>query len=220
MMEDMREPQRRLPIVVMISLAIVTVAYILANIAYFATLPKDTVMNSPAIAFDSGKSVASSYGGSNGAVGYCIGALPTIFAVGVALSTAGAVNGSVMAGGRAIWGVARDGMLPPILAKTNKAGAPYASLLAQAAWSIVLLLLPGASFSSLLDYFGPASWFFYAMSCTALVRLRQIEPDTYRPYKLPFYPYPVVFVVIIAAVIVISSFAKVRMCTLWIRLRV
>ena len=28
-------------------------------------------------------------------------------------------------------------------------------------WAVVLLLIPGSSFSTLLDYFGPTSWMFY-----------------------------------------------------------
>jgi APA family basic amino acid/polyamine antiporter len=91
------------------------------------------------------------------------------------------------------------------MASLNSRGAPWAALLAQGAWSIVLLMLPGSSFSTLLDYFGPASWFFYALSSSALVTLRIREPNTLRPYKVPFYPLPPLLVIGIAIMVVSSS---------------
>ena len=41
--------------------------------------------------------------------------LPLVLALGVALSTAGAVNGSIMAGGSSLFAVARGGMAPALL---------------------------------------------------------------------------------------------------------
>jgi hypothetical protein len=33
-------------------------------------------------------------------------------------------------------------------------------------------MIPGSNFSSLLDYFGPTSWLFYALTSSALIVLR------------------------------------------------
>jgi hypothetical protein len=50
-------------------------------------------------------------------------------------------------------------------------------------WAVVLLLIPGSSFSTLLDYFGPTSWMFYGRQthCSLSPRLTLICPllDTY-----------------------------------------
>jgi amino acid transporter len=64
----------------------------------------------------------------------------------------------------------------------------------------------GSSFSTLLDYFGPASWFFYALSSSALIKLRYTEPNTFRPYKIPYYPIPPLIVIFIAIMVIVSSF--------------
>ena len=47
-------------------------------------------------------------------------------------------------------------MSPPMLHcwMATSTGAPYIALLMQASWAIVLILLPGSSFSTLLDYAG------------------------------------------------------------------
>ena len=64
-----------------------------------------------------------------------------------------------MSGGRVFYAVARDGRAPAWLGVLNGRGAPARALAAQAAWGVALLLLPGASFGALLDYFGPVvSW--------------------------------------------------------------
>jgi len=57
--------------------------------------------------------------------------LPLLLALGVGLSTAGSVNGSVMAGGRALGSMAREGLGPPGLGKLNRRGAPYVALCVQ-----------------------------------------------------------------------------------------
>jgi basic amino acid/polyamine antiporter, APA family len=91
------------------------------------------------------------------------------------------------------------------MASLNSAGAPWAALLAQGSWTLVLLMLPGSSFASLLDYFGPASWCFYALSSSALIKLRFQEPHAVRPYKVPLYPLPPLLVIGIAIMVVTSS---------------
>ena len=131
--------------------------------------------------------------------------LPVILALGVSLSTVGSINGSIMTGGRAFFAVARHGQAPAICAQLNRYGAPYASLLAQGAWSLVLLLLPGSNFATLLDYFGPCSWAFYAATASSLIVLRYREPDIERPFKMPLYPLPPLIVIVMAVCIIVSS---------------
>jgi amino acid transporter len=195
LMEELSNPVVELPRIVLFSLAIVTAAYVLANISYFAVLDAGSIVLSKSVAVDLGYKV----GGTT---------VAALFAFGVVVSTLGSNNGSIMTGGRAFYAVARGGHAPAFLAKLNRAGAPYTALLAQGAWTLVLLLLPGSSFSTLLDYFGPASWFFYAVTSSALIVLRYKEPLTARPYKTPFYPLPPLLVIVIAGVVIVSSLVR------------
>jgi amino acid transporter len=66
--------------------------------------------------------------------------------------------------------VAREGKAPSFMKSLNQSGAPWLALIAQALWTILLLLLPGSNFSTLLDYFGPASWMFYGLSASCVIR--------------------------------------------------
>ena len=134
--------------------------------------------------------------------------LATILAAGVAIATAGSDNGSIMTGGRAFFAVARDGFAPRYFSKLNASGAPYAALIAQCIWTCVLLLLPGSSFATLLDYFGPISWCFYAWTASSVIKLRIDEPNLIRPFLVPWYPLPPLITCFTAIMIMISSLSN------------
>ena len=197
--EEMRFPERDLPLVILFSISIVAGLYLLCNVAYFAVLDQDAIIDADAVAID----FSNALGG--GVVGRAA------VAGGVALSTLGSCNGSIMTGGRIFFAVARDGTMgnavPRCLGVLNGAGAPQRALLAQAAWAVALLLIPGSSFASLLDYFGPASWLFYAFTSSATVALRRKLPDLPRPFRMPLFPFPPILVCVMSACIVIESLA-------------
>lgn len=198
MMEELKNPLS-LPKIIATALTVVTCAYILCNVAYMMLLSRDSMTSSKAIGTDFGVAMAN---GDSSAF------WPVFIACGVAVSTVGSAHGSIMTGGRAFYAVARGGKAPAFLTKLNSLGSPYGALLAQGGWALVLLLLPGSSFSTLLDYFGPASWAFYSMGSIAVIVLRSKEPDTPRPFVVPLYPIPPVLVVIIALTIIGSSLAS------------
>jgi len=198
--EEVIDPTRNIPKVMGGGLMLVTVAYILANVAYLAVLDADDLKDTDSIAID----FAHTTGDKGGGGAFLAG----LMALGVALSTIGADNGSIMSGGRAYMAVARDGQAPEVFSSLNSRGAPWASLVAQCCWTCVLLLIPGSSFSALLDYFGPVSWMFYALTSSCVIKLRWSEPDTPRPFKIPLYPLSPVLTAVIAACIIVSSIAE------------
>ena len=207
--EELVHPIRDLPRIIAAALTLVTMCYLLINIGYLCVLDKDTIINSSAIAVQFGDTVSDKLFSKGKDV------LALILALGVSLSTAGAANGSIMTGGRGFFAVARDGKAPAIMARLNSRGAPWAALLAQGSWSLVLLCLPGSNFSSLLDYFGPVSWMFYGISASAVIRLRYSEPDTLRPFQVPFFPFPPLLVMTVATFILVSSLATNAMYTVF-----
>jgi amino acid transporter len=195
--EEMINFEARLPMLIVGSTCIVIISYVSVNLAYFAVLTSDDVENSDAIAIDFGQSIP---GTGN--------ILAGIFAGGVALSAAGSCNGSILTGGRGFYAVAREKMAPEIFSRLNSARAPQAALFAQAAWCIVLILLPGSNFSTLLDYAGPAGWLYYAFTGSSVIYLRYKEPDLPRPFRVPLYPLPPILLVIISFYLVITSIIK------------
>lgn len=207
LLEEMIHPVRDLPRILRSGLTLVTACYILINIGYLSVLSKGTIIDSKAIAVEFGNTASDMFTTARSV-------LPTILALGVSLSTVGSINGSIMTGGRAFFAVARAGKFPAVMAKLNRFGAPWVSLLVQGSWAIVLLLLPGSNFSTLLDYFGPTSWLFYAFSASAVMKLRYSEPHTLRPFSVMWYPLPPIIVIAIALVIFTSSMMSEPLYTL------
>jgi amino acid transporter len=206
--EEMIHPQRDLPPLIKIGLTIVTICYLLINVGYLSVLSRDTIIDSHAIAVEFGNTFSTIFASKYREI------LPTFLALGVSLSTMGSLNGSIMTGGRAFYAVARAQKFPAIMAKLNRFGAPYIALIVQGIWSIVLLLLPGSNFSTLLDYFGPTSWIFYALSASCVIILRYKEPETPRPFAVIWYPLPPLLVIFIACIIFVSSMMSEPLYTL------
>ena len=91
LLEDLDEPEKQLPRVTLSSLAVVTVAYLLVNTAYFSVLSVSEIITTPAIAYQVGIVVTDQ-------LSLTPWVLPTIFSLGVALSAAGSTHGTIMTG--------------------------------------------------------------------------------------------------------------------------
>ena len=191
--EEMIRFEERLPGAILTAVLTVMVCYITVNIAYLSVLSQKDVVDSNAIAVDFAQAVSSK------------NVMAAVFSVGVAICAAGSAYGSMMTGARAFYAVARQGMAPSQLARLNRNGSPYVSLLAQTLWTLVLLMLPGSSFSSLLDYTGPASWLFYALTGSTVIRLRMTDPDAPRPFKCPLYPLPPLLLCGMSLMLIVTS---------------
>jgi len=194
--EELANPKFAMPVVVLVSVGTVAFLFILVNIAYMMVLTSDEISSSHALAID----FAQTIGGST---------VAGVFAFAVFVSSVGSANGSILTGGRVFFAAARDGRFPAILATLGEnSRSPYAALIAQGVVSSCLLLLPGASFASLLHYFAPASWLFYAATGSTVIVLRRKFPQVERPFHCPLYPLPPIVVIIVGLCLVVSCVAS------------
>ena len=195
--EEMRNPSRSIPIVIVASVACTATLFIGVNIAYMCALSADDIASSDAVALDLARRV------SPGPI------LAQCVAIGVAVSALGSANGSVLTGARIYYAAARDGTFPAFLSRiSSRHRAPVAALLVQGVWTTLLILIPGANFSSLLSYFAVAGWFFYGATSIALIVLRWRFPDVPRPFHCPLYPFPPIAVGVVSALLVAGCVAE------------
>ncbi|KAF8927109.1 amino acid transporter [Dissophora ornata] len=167
---EMKNPTKDLPRVIFAGVPIVIIFYLLANTAYYAVLPQETVMSTNTVAIDFGKQMFGNTGG-------------VLFAICVACSCFGAANGSIFTGARVIYASAREGYLPKMFGQVNeKRRTPVAALGLQAVMTTIMIL--GGTFSTLVNFYSVAAWLFYLASIQGLLYLRYHEPNLKRPFRV------------------------------------
>lgn len=192
---EVKEPQRNLPRSLLLGMTAAMVVYVTMNLAYAWVLPVDAMARSKLVAAD----VAER----------CFEGGGRWIALVVMVSTFGAANAIILASARVYFSMARRGVFPRFLGLAHpRFHTPSASLVAQGAWSVLLLL--SGTFDTLTDTLIFVSWIFYGASAYGVFVLRRKEPDTPRPYRVPGYPYvPWVFVLFSVAFLALTIYNDV-----------
>jgi APA family basic amino acid/polyamine antiporter len=200
---EVRDPTRNLPRALAIGTGLVSVLYILANVAYLNILPFYGDPNGADV-LSRGLQFAAQDRVGTAAVEVALGAgAAAIMAVAILLSTFGCNNGLILAGPRVYYAMARDRLF------FERAGAlhpvyrtPVFGLLAQAFWAMVLCI--SGTYGQLLDYVIFAALVFYFLTTVALFRLRRTRPDLPRPVKAFGYPVlPALYLAAVASLMVV-----------------
>lgn len=196
---EVKEPQKNIPLGLLIGVLIVTVLYVLANVAYFMLLP---ALGSPEgqNVFERGIAFAQNDRVGTAAMSAIFGEVSAyIMALLIIISTFGCNNGLILSGSRLFQSMAKEGLFFKSAAYINKNHVPSKALWFQASWASVLCL--SGSYGSLLDYCTFASLIFYIVTISALFYLRKKEPTTPRPYKAFGYPIlPALYILIASAI--------------------
>uniref|UniRef100_H2Z537 Amino acid permease/ SLC12A domain-containing protein n=1 Tax=Ciona savignyi TaxID=51511 RepID=H2Z537_CIOSA len=186
--EEMINPYRNLPRAILISMPIVTIVYLMANIAYFAAMSPAELLASDAVAVTLGNRL--------------LGVMAWVIPISVAMSTFGGVNGSLLVSSRCFFVGARHGHMPESLAFINiKNYTPVPALLFTAGLS--LLMLVTSDMYSLINYVGFANWVWYGVAIAGQVYWRFKYPDLKRPIKLNIL-LPIFFCVFCCAILIFS----------------
>jgi APA family basic amino acid/polyamine antiporter len=198
---EIKNPQKNIPRSLFLGTLIVTVIYILANLAYLALLPingsidaKDAAGQGIMFAFDDrlGSSAASMIFGNAGI--FMMAGL-------IMISTFGCNNGLVLAGSRLFYAMSKDGLFFKKAGQLNKNSVPGVALWIQCIWASVLCL--SGKYGDLLVYSTFASLLFYILTIGGVFILRKKEPDADRPYKAFGYPYvPALYILLTLAICV------------------
>ena len=173
--EEVREPERTLPLALLAGCLIVTAVYVVANVAYENVLSLAAIQHAPADRVGTAAAMAMFGPGAAAAT-----------AAAIMVSTFGCVNGLILSGARVTFAMARDGLFFRRLASVNRASVPAAALVAQGIWSGVLVL--SGDYGKLLKYVISVDILFYVMLVLAVIVLRRRRPEWPRPFRAPGYP--------------------------------
>jgi APA family basic amino acid/polyamine antiporter len=209
---EVKDPRKNIPLSLALGTAIVIGLYLLANVAYLTTLSFADVQHAPSdrVATATLNAIFP-------------GAGTAIMAVAIVISTFGCNNGLILAGARASYAMARDGLFFRSVARLNDAKVPAWGLVWQGVWSAVLVLprtynsstgAYGNLYSNLLDYVISAALIFYILTIAGVFRLRRTRPNAERPYRAFGYPYVPALYIVGATVILVMLFGY-RTATTW-----
>jgi basic amino acid/polyamine antiporter, APA family len=198
---EVKNPRRDIPVSLALGTTIVMGLYLLVNVAYLVVLPIEGIQNATA------DRVATAVLDR-----IVPGASVTLIALGVLVSSFGCDNGLVLAGARAYYAMARDGLFFQGAGALNRAKVPGRALILQGVWAAALVLprtfdpatrTYGNLYTDLLTYVIAAALIFYILTIAGLFRLRVTRPDVPRPYRA--FGYPVVPMLYIAGAAVILA---------------
>jgi APA family basic amino acid/polyamine antiporter len=203
---EVRDPGRTLPRALLIGCAVVVSLYLLANLAYVATLPLSGIQQAP-----QGRVAVAAMNAVLGPIG------TTLMAIAIMISTFGCNNGLILAGARVCYAMARDGLFFRSAARLNQYQAPAMALGAQGLWT-AFLTLPrtittdratgavtyGNVYTQLLEYIVAADLVFYVLMIGAVVVLRRKMPDAPRPYRTWGYPLVPLIYISIAGLLILD----------------
>ncbi len=192
---ELRNVKRNMVRLLMWSIGIITAIYLLINFAYIHGLGLTAMAQSEAVAADLMRSAF----GEPGAL---------FISLLIAIATLGATNANIFTGARTNYALGQDFRTFSFLGHWNRANTPKNALLVQGAITLALVLLGSFTrkgFTTMVDYTAPVFWFFFLLSGVSLLVLRAKEPQTPRPFRVPFYPVTPILFCLVCGYLLYSS---------------
>ncbi len=186
------EPSRTLPRVLLGAIAIAAALYLLLNAAFLEVLPLERIAASNLVAAD----VADVILGAKGGIAVAALALLVVLA---------SLNGNIFVTPRVLFGLAREGLAPGILARVNPGGTPWVAMLVVGVFAIALATT--GAFEKLIGLAIVLVLVVDGSAVVALYRLRRREPAA--PFSVPLYPWvPGALLAVYGAVLVGTALAQ------------
>jgi APA family basic amino acid/polyamine antiporter len=191
---EMKNPAKVLPRAIIGGLTVVTLAYLLVNVALLHLLPAAQIVQLGENA--AGTAAFLLFGEMGG----------KLISVGILISIFGCLNGKILAFPRVPFAMAERGQLPfsRLLKRVNKTYAtPVYAIISQVAIALIMMVASNPDRLSDLAIF--SVYLFYIQAFCALFLLRKRNAGTVRTYSVPLYPIVPLFAIIGSGYIVIST---------------
>lgn len=204
--QEIKDPQKNLPLALIFGIMAVIGIYVLVNFAYLYAMPIDDLMHQAG-----GKDVQMAWFGLDEAAAQqqadansgniaavlvlnnILGPIGAGLISGLILiSTFGCTNTTILGASRIYNAMAINGEFFKSAAEIHpQYGTPHKSLLMQAVWASILAM--SGSFDFLTNLLVFAAFIFYGLISAGIVILRYKMPNAERPYKTFGYPFVPIF---------------------------
>ena len=175
--EEVKDPGKTLPRALIGGSILLIGLYVLINAAYFYVLTPETVASVSESSSVAGEVVARFLGA----------AAATVMAVGLMISSFGALHSTALSNARLPFALARDALLPHRLSIiTKRSHIPANAVILLSVCAIIYAL--SGTFDLLTDLIVFGLLIFNGLGVAAVFVLRKRMPDVARPFKVPGYP--------------------------------
>jgi APA family basic amino acid/polyamine antiporter len=187
---EIKEPQRTLPLALVLGMLIVAVLYMATNAAILYVLSPADIAASPRPAVEAMLRSAGPLGAG-------------LVSAAMALSMLVTLNGTVLSGARIPYAAARDGLFWRGMATVHpRFRSPSTSLVVQGVLATALLLVSGR-FQALFELAIFAEWLIYMLAAGTVFVFRRRPGEPPSPYRMPGYPLvPAIFICAAGAILV------------------
>jgi basic amino acid/polyamine antiporter, APA family len=187
---ELRNPRRNMMRAMIGSIGIITLLYLLLNLALVARLGLDGMAESSAVGAELMRRATGEYGA-------------ILISILVAACALASINAMIFTGARANYALGREMPTFRFLGSWSADRAvPFNAVLVQS-FVVLLLILLGAltrrGFETMVSYTAPVFWLFFLLTTISLILLRRRDPERERPYRVPGYPVtPLLFAAVCA----------------------
>ena len=190
---EIRDPQRNLPLSLVLGMSAVTFIYVAMNLLYIYAMPVAEMVTTTRI----GETAAGRLFGPAGARAMSLAVLVSVF---------GCISATVISGPRVFYAMAKDGLFFRRLAEIHpRFRTPVRAIVWQGVWAGLLCL--SGTYTRLYTFVVFAAVLFYALAGAAVIVLRRTRPEWERPYRTWGYP--------VTPIVYVGSCAVVLLYTLW-----
>ncbi len=179
---EVAQPQRTLPLALIIGTCCVMLVYLVVNLGFWYALPAEQIAAAPLVATTVAQHIPLI--GSAGAA---------VIAAVVLLSTFSGLHASLMTGSRVIFAMGDRGLMFRSVGRVSpRFRSPSVAIWVATVLGCVYVMQN--DFAQLADRFVLGLWPFYVLTVAGVYVLRRTQPDLPRPYRTWGYPLvPAVF---------------------------
>jgi APA family basic amino acid/polyamine antiporter len=180
---ELRNPQRNMARALGLSVAVITISYLLVNLAYLKVLGLEGVRGSAAVGAELLRLVAGEMGALILSLIVCVAALSTL-------------NATIFTGARLYYALGRDvAAMRPLGVWQQRRQNPATAILLQSAIALLLVCFGAVTrdgFEAMVAYTAPVFWLFMLLVAISVFVFRRRQAEL--PFRVPLYPLtPIAF---------------------------
>ncbi|XP_064199043.1 cystine/glutamate transporter [Anguilla rostrata] len=168
--EEVIDPNRNIPLSIIVSMVTVTVCYVMVNVSYYTVMTGEELLVSDAVAVTF--------------AGRALQGIASVIPVLVALSCLGALHGGFFVAPRMLFVGAREGHWPALFSMIHvRRHTPLPAVLLL--YPLVVLMVARGELFQLVNFASFSRWLFIAMATLGMLIHRYRFPQIPRPFKVP-----------------------------------